>query len=863
MKNRSVRSLLFLLFVLFQYQGLLWAQCGVGYTQSQVNWDKLDYFFNGTKPYNSYVTNAMEQTQKFALGPNYVTITTSSANLVNPGTTDGVSAENGTHTGNLTNYAGADVQYNPSANGQYVTLTFNEEVTNLNFTLYDIDGSQRIDFAAIDAGSTALPVNIALQGSSILTVTNNNATNAYVTATSGTLANSSNQGSATVTVSGPVKQITFTFTTIGSDVVAWLSDINACVTGSFPTQYNRTPDNEPFQGPAGNQPDYFLITPDNDYCYMVDPATGVARPLFQDASKDFLNSFAYDPYNRYLYYISENASLDANNKALKRYDFNTDTYSTIIADLTTFNIPVMNQGVETAGAAFYNGKLFIGFEGGQYNSSNTRESVIYRLDLDASGIPNNAVQVFGVNSYNGSSGTHDWADFVIEDGVLYNYNSRPGTSIISYEHYDMMSGQSTQYTNPYSGVGNAFQAGLTWAGDQYSYSSQTLKKYNDNGTLGPAITITNVGGGTFQTGAGDGSENFRPKCDFGDAPSTYDPVANSPAVHERSDNLRLGSSWDSEWLKTGNAAATADGGDEDGIATVPVLDTGYFNYAIDVDVFNNTGADATVSAWLDYNGNGVYDVSEGVTATVSTSASMQTVTLVWWVINTSLSMGQSTYLRVRITSATKSMGVDHPTGYYDVGEVEDYQVMVDAVLPVFLHYFEANAAGNKVELTWMASGEVGLSQYRLERSQDGSVWEEVALIPAINTAGNNYYAFTDSFPLPDKSYYQLAVMSRNDGSIEKYSQVRSVQIITSSAGLRILPNPLTSQGRLNFNVKQRGNGILRIYGRNGSVLIEKAISFSPGTNEVKLPEIGHLSPGIYFVQLTTPEGIQSSRFLKH
>ncbi len=862
MKNRNVRSLLSLCFVLFQYQAVLFAQCGGGYTQSQVNWDKLDYYFNGTKPYNSYVSNAMEQAQKFALGPNYVTISTSSSNLVNPGTADGVSAENGTHTGNLTNYAGADVQYNPSADGQSVTLTFNEEVTNLNFTLYDIDGSQRIDFAATNASSTALAINVALQASTILTVTNNNATNAYVTSTSTNLANTSNQGSATITVSGPVKQLTFTFTTMGSDVVTWLSDINACVTGSFPTQYNRAPDTEPFQGPAGNQPDYFLITPDNDYCYMVDPATGVARPLFQDASKDFLNSFGYDPYHRWLYYISENATLDANNKALKRYDFNTDTYSTIIADLTTFNIPIMNQGVETAGAAYYNGKLFIGFEGGQYNSSNTRESIIYRLDLDASGIPINAVQVFGVNSYNGGSGAHDWADFIIEDGVLVNYNSRPGTSIISYEHYNMMSGQSTTYNNPSSTLGNAFQAGLTWSGDQYSFSSQTLKKYNENGTLGSAITITNVGGGAFQGGAGDGSENFRPKCDFGDAPSTYDPVANSPAVHERSDNLRLGASWDSEWIKTGNVAATADGGDEDGIATVPVLDTGIFNYAIDVDVFNNTGADATVSAWLDYNGNGVYDVSEGVTATVPTSASMQSVTLVWWVINTSLTMGQSTYLRVRITSATKSMGVNHPTGYYDVGEVEDYQVMIDAVLPLFLHYFEANVVGSKVELSWMASGEVGLSQYRLERSQDGAAWEEVALISAHNTPGNNYYLFVDSLPLPDRSYYQLAVMSRNDGSIEKYSQVRSVQMIPVTNGIRLLPNPVVDQARVVFTVRQRGNGMLHIYARNGTSVLEKSISLNPGSNEVKLPEIGQLSPGIYFVQLTSAEGTQSFRFIK-
>lgn len=863
MKTLCARPYLYLITVILLYsQGLL-AQCGVGYTQAQVNWDKLDYYFNGTKPYNSYVSNTMEQTQKFALGPNYVTIATSSSNIVNPGTADGVSAENGTHTGNLTNYTGADVQYNPSADGQYVTLTFNEEVTNLNFTLYDIDGSQRIDFAATNAASVAQNINITIQASTILTITNNNSTSPYVAATSGTLANNSNQGSATITVNGPVKQLVFTYTTVGADGVTWLSDINACVTGSFPSLYNRTPDNEPFLGPAGNQPDYFLITPDNDYCYMVDPATGVARPLFQDPSKDFLNSFGYDPYNHYLYYISENSTIDANNKTLKRYDFNTESYSTILADLTSLNIPVMNQGVETAGAAYYNGKLFIGFEGGQYNSSNTRESIVYRLDLDGSGIPINAVQVFAVNSYNGGSGTHDWADFVIEDGVLVNYNSRVGTTMVAYEHYNMMTGQSTQYLNPSSTTGFAYQAGLTWAGDQYSFSSRAITKYNENGTVGTPITITNVGGGTFQSGAGDASENFRPKCDFGDAPSSYDPVANSPAVHERSDNLRLGAVWDSEWLKTGGAGATADGGDEDGVATVPVLDTGYFNYAIDVDVFNNTGVNATVSAWLDYNANGVFDVSEGVTASVGTSASMQTVTLVWWVINTPLTLGQSTYLRVRITSADKNMGTAHPTGYYDVGEVEDYEVMVDAVLPIILQYFKTTVVNNRVNLDWKTSGETSSGLYLVERSADGVNWEEVTIINAFGTAGDHLYAFVDSFPLPGQSFYRLAIKRRTDGSLEAYSPVRTVHFSVSPFVLKLQPNPVQQEATLTFMALENGMGKVRIFTQHGTLLMEKAVIYVKGSNEVVIPDIGPLRPGNYILQLATPEGVFATRFLKN
>src|SRR6058998_2711190 len=79
-------------------------QCGTGYTQAQVNWDKLDYYYNsgGSAPYNSYITDPMEMNQKFAIGTNYVTIALNSNNMVNPGA--GLSAENTTHTGDVAGY---------------------------------------------------------------------------------------------------------------------------------------------------------------------------------------------------------------------------------------------------------------------------------------------------------------------------------------------------------------------------------------------------------------------------------------------------------------------------------------------------------------------------------------------------------------------------------------------------------------------------------------------------------------------------------------------------------------------------------------------------------------------------------------
>jgi hypothetical protein len=477
-----VRVLVALLLIVSANNG--YAQCPSGYTQAQLNWDRLDYYYNSgsnVAPYGysggNYVTNAMEQTQRFAIGPNMVTIATSAAGMVK--------GENGSNDDDIPDYEGDDAQFRPSANGQTITLTFATEVRNLSFTLYEVDRSQRIDFSAVNASNSGQNINVVTYSSSILTIGNNNSTNARITANSTSLtSNTDTRGTATITVSGPVKKFTLTINTVGSDADFWFSDINACVTGSFPVNYQQTGNNRPLQGPVTNQPDYFIVTPDNNSAYLINPVNGEVKFLFSDPSNTYMNCFAYDPYHHVLYYVSEGWPAVATNKQLKKYDFNTNTISVVIANIsTTFNIPTFDQSLEGAGGAFYNDQLYLGVEGGRYNGSNTRESMIFRIDFDASLNPSNICQVFAVPSYTGSNTLHDWADFVLKDGVLVNYNSSTYSSAAKYEHFNLMTGTSVSYT---SGV-TASQAGIGWNGDLYSFFTDGVRKYNGAGGFSGAL----------------------------------------------------------------------------------------------------------------------------------------------------------------------------------------------------------------------------------------------------------------------------------------------------------------------------------------------------------------------------------------
>lgn len=831
--------------------GSLQAQCPGGYTQAQLNWDRLDYYHNNTSPYQSYVSNGMEQSQKFAIGPNIVTFNMSAPIAM---------GENTTHTHDVAGYTGEDAQFRPSSNNQTITMSFDTDVRNLSFTLYDVDYSQRINFSAINSSSVAQNINVVTYGSSILSISNNNNTNAYITSSSTSLGTSDVRGTATITVAGPVNSITLTVPTIGSNPDFWISDVNACVTGSFPNNYNQTGDNQPLQGPVVNQPDYFIITPDNNSAYLVDPATGEASFLFTDPENVYMNSFGYDPYNHILYYVSEHSSLTASNKKLKKYDFNTNTISDVISDISTFfNIPTFEAGLEGAGAAFYNGQLYIGVEGGRYNVSGTsndrsREAIIYRIDFDGSLNPTNICQVFATPNYQDASNTalFDWADFVIKDGELCNFNSRTGTVNV-VEHYNLMTGQSVvhnMYTNP------AFvsQSGLGWDGTIYNFASRLIEVYNGDGTKGTGIDIIDeVTGDPFIGGAGDASENFRPQVDFGDAPSSYDPNAAGPASHVEIANLRLGANMDKEWITRGQAVLANSDNFEDGLAFVSTYNALSNEYLIQLSVFNNTGANATVCAWVDFDGDGQFEASEGITEIVGTSASLQNIWLYWSGISSPLSNGTYTYLRIRVTRQSDGMTVSHPTGYFPSGEVEDYRVPVNNyALSVQSLDFNASLTNAKtVRIDWSMADETDIAHYVIERSKNtsGSDWEMVNITAAKESAGQMKYEILDQHTLDGISYYRLKILGKN-GDV-KLSPIKKIDNKTVKFSITLAPNPAVTRSfvYIHSNSNEARQVNIELINSQGILIQNKDVLIKSGTNSIELEGVDKLSGGTYFVRV--------------
>jgi hypothetical protein len=836
------------------------SQCLVGYSSAQINWDNLDYLVTAGN-YSGFVTASMAANQRFTIGTNAATIALSASMTPN--------GENGTHIANIAGYTGDDAQFTPGAPNQTITITFDNEVMNANFTLYDIDRQQAITVTAANTLLVPQVVNVATYAGSILTVAGL-PTSPTITSNNTNLSlNSEVSGAATISVTGPVKSITITVTTVGSEAIFWLSDINACVTGSFPNNYFLV--SRPFNGGmAGGQPAYFLNILD-DSVFITNPVNGQSKFLFEDvASLGKVNSVGYDPYNHIMYFVYSLTGSASTNKTLRKYDFNTETFSTVTTDITSLvGIPTFTQGVESGAAAFYNGSLYVGIEGSNSSRNSGREHIIWKIDFDASGAPIRSTQFAGTPSDGGGTLLHDWSDFIISNGILYDFDGAQSSPNIY--HYNMMTGAKTTYNPAFRPT----QVAVTWNESIYEvgsnstllYAAGHVQPYNLDGTVNGAQNFPLVmpPGTTLMGSWGDASEAFRPKSDFGDAPASYDPDPLAPATHERITTLRLGSSYDYEWNLTSSALANADGADEDAIGAAPALNyDATLTYSIpNISVFNNTGGNATLIGWLDYNFNNVFESGEGVSITVPSSGSAQLVTLTWNNIYVPLTLNVRTFLRLRLTRAVNSMTTANMNGWYPDGEVEDYPVLLGAALPKDVITLGLDKKDqSSVKLNWNVRSENPIAGFEVLKSTDNQNWKKIASVGAIVRSANNDYSYTDIDAEKGVSYYRIRVNYATADNMYRFSEVKSIRIDHKGAGLRIQPNPVINKASLQLSAPRNTNVSVDVLDVNGKIVMQLSRQVSQGINTIQLDRVATLPAGIYTIRASVDGEILTTKFIK-
>ena len=815
--------------------------CAAGYTRDTLNWDNFDFLPN-TGTYvtpTAWITLAQSQTQKFTYGTQIVTVTHNYSGANDPG-------ENFTNTARTGSYGnGGAVQF--IGNG-VITITYATAVQNVKFSVYDIDQKQKVAITAKN-GATSQNVTMAKISGTVLTIAGSGTATASATASATNVANTSTDGAINVDITGPITTITLTVTVTGTasgeDGSFWLGDISACNPGSFSSTYWSA--SKPYTG----MPSYVLVVNNGDVYYS-DVATGNSKLLFSDPSSFNINSVAYDPVRHMVYYTyttsGSGGTLNQNDITVRRYDYDMDTLGVVMTNVHAWGIPTYEEGVESGSAGFFNGSLFLGIEEADNGRTSNRKHTIWRVDFNASYAATTISQTVSYLSDDGAGNLlYDWGDIGINNGIIYSFNAASGHT--GFDHYNMLTGTFTHY-NPSPSTLTPLQTSVDWNGIMYnvggtSGSSATITAYNNNGTeSGTSKTIT-YGGTTLTGNWGDAGEAFKPKTDFGDAPSTYDPAGSDPAVTEEDDKLYLGTNKPGiEWAKKTSTDASGDGTEEDGITGLPVIRPGTHTFVVPVKVFNNTGSNATLIAWLDYNNNGVYEASEGRSYTVTTNAAAQTVNVSFTNIFVNAPVNTYLFLRLRVTSATNNMTTSNPTGYFSNGEVEDFRVNVNVVLPldeITLNTKKSN--NNSIDVIWNINNESQYAEYELQKSTNQLDWTKINTQIASGSNNSMTYNYTDDQQNSSTIYYRVKGISYSNDV--KYSEIRKIDFQNQNS-ISVRPNPASSKATLTLKSVIAGDIQLELYDFSGRKVLTKTYRVNKGSNEINLP-VQQLNNGLYKV----------------
>ncbi len=164
-------------------------------------------------------------------------------------------------------------------------------------------------------------------------------------------------------------------------------------------------------------------------------------------------------------------------------------------------------------------------------------------------------------------------------------------------------------------------------------------------------------------------------------------------------------------------------------------------------------------------------------------------------------------------------------------------------LPVSLLSFDAKLKrDNVVHLDWEVSSETNNDFYTIERSSDGSTWNQLMRIDGAGNANSSLeYSAIDRDPLKGTSYYRLK-QTDLDGRFE-YLQIRSIE--TNDVKIEFYPNPVDDKLTILGSKDELRD--ISIYNLSGQEIIIGDRDWSQDQGELVI-DMSTLKAGIYFLK---------------
>jgi hypothetical protein len=174
-------------------------------------------------------------------------------------------------------------------------------------------------------------------------------------------------------------------------------------------------------------------------------------------------------------------------------------------------------------------------------------------------------------------------------------------------------------------------------------------------------------------------------------------------------------------------------------------------------------------------------------------------------------------------------------------------VVVSTTLPAILLSFSAHNEGAYARLAWTTANETNVSHFEIQRSYDGSQFNSLGTMAAVNNANVNNYTYKDAQPMRNLAWYRLAVVDVDGKQVT--SKAVKLTGHNTSGSIRVGPNPFTDELLITIDRPIAREGIeIRFTDITGRLARTERPQI-PMTGVVHIRSLQSLRPGIYLVQL--------------
>ena len=272
-------------------------------------------------------------------------------------------------------------------------------------------------------------------------------------------------------------------------------------------------------------------------------------------------------------------------------------------------------------------------------------------------------------------------------------------------------------------------------------------------------------------------------------------------------------------------------------------------YNLSVSGTSTFGSNQGFAAWIDWNGDGSFDVSENVLISGPTPSTTASVNVPTTAITGLVKM------RVLCAWDTTPTADACAALDYSYGEIEEYSIniMEASTLPVTLLSFDSSCEDDYVRLNWRTESELNSSHFIVERSRDGNTWTKSLPISAAGTTNTlQSYSYNDLIAGQNfEGYYRLRQVDF-DGQEEVFGPISAHCKGLDNNYMEVFPNPTNGNFTLRIHSdRSMDNTEVTIVNAQGKVVHQQLNTITNGSTTLFFKR-NDLEVGLYFVHINAP-----------